>query len=382
MPEVLHTSVLTDSSRKIHTGDWVLSDDNIVNAGSGWSIQQEVLRGGKQEGVRLLTVDNGAMQMQLIPTRGMGIHTVEAGDIRLGWDSPIKEIIHPALVNLESRNGLGWLEGFNEWLCRCGLEWSGHPGKDEFTDTNGNPGEMMLTLHGKIANIPCSYLEVQVVRDVDTVRLVVRSRVDERVFHGPKLELWSELSVEIGQTRFHLQDTVTNRGSIAQEMQMLYHCNFGSPLLEHGAKLIAPVATNTPFNDHAAAGLATFDTFEGPAAGFVEQVYKMTLRSDAQKRSGVLLQNASADRGASMQFSTDELPCFTLWKDTGSVDDGYVTGLEPGTSFPHNRKVEREAGRVPILQPGASRSFGLDIALHLSADDVRTKREEIERFGL
>ncbi len=382
MPEILHTEVLSDSEEHLDVGDWSIYPQDVPGSGKDWLIYQHVLHGGKQEGVRLLTIDTGLLKVELIPTRGMGIYRVKAGDIQLGWNSPIKEIVNPAFVNLESRNGLGWLEGFNEWLCRCGLEWSGHPGKDEFIDTNGNKNEMMLTLHGKIANIPCSYVEVQVVRDVDTVRLIVRSRVDERVFHGPKLELWSELSIEIGQTRFHLQDTVTNRGSIDQEMQMLYHCNFGAPLLEQGSKLIAPVATNDPFNSRAADGLATFNTFEAPATGFVEQVYKMTLRSDAQKRSGVLLQNAAANRGASMQFSTEELPCFTLWKDTGAAEDGYVTGLEPGTSFPHNRKVEREGGRVPTLQPGASRTFGLDVSLHLNADNVSAKRGEIEKIGL
>ena len=39
--------------------------------------------------------------------------------------------MHPAFVNLESRGQLGWLDGFNEWLCRCGLAFNGPPGADE-----------------------------------------------------------------------------------------------------------------------------------------------------------------------------------------------------------------------------------------------------------
>ena len=45
------------------------------------------------------------------------------------------------------RGGLGWLEGFNELVTRCGYEWVGHPGVD-----NGEP----LSLHGRISNIPAS----------------------------------------------------------------------------------------------------------------------------------------------------------------------------------------------------------------------------------
>ena len=51
--------------------------------------------------------------------------------------------------------------------------------------------------------------------------------------------------------------------------------------------------------------------------------------------------------------------------DTAAFEDGYVTGLEPGTSFPFNRSIERAAGRVPTLAPGESRSFTLRYAVHM-----------------
>ena len=84
-----------------------------------WSVTRSILRGGKQEGVELVTIDNGAMQITIVPTRGMSVLQVQHGDTRLGWDSPIREIVHPRFINLESRNGLGWLEVFNEWMVRC-----------------------------------------------------------------------------------------------------------------------------------------------------------------------------------------------------------------------------------------------------------------------
>ena len=39
--------------------------------------------------------------------------------IELGWKSPVAQPVNPAFVNQSDRNGLGWLAGFNEWLCRC-----------------------------------------------------------------------------------------------------------------------------------------------------------------------------------------------------------------------------------------------------------------------
>ena len=54
-------------------------------------------------------------------------------------DSPVKEVVHPSHIDLESRGGLGWLEGFNEWMVRCGLEFAGHPGTDQFINNTGDP---------------------------------------------------------------------------------------------------------------------------------------------------------------------------------------------------------------------------------------------------
>ncbi|MBF4338397.1 DUF4432 family protein, partial [Vibrio anguillarum] len=90
------------------------------------------LHGGKQEGVELIVINNGELEVTLVPTRGMGIFNVKKDGKRiLGWDSPVKEIVNPAYIDLESRNGLGWLDGFNEMMVRCGYEWTGHPGLDD-----------------------------------------------------------------------------------------------------------------------------------------------------------------------------------------------------------------------------------------------------------
>src|SRR2546425_6787171 len=94
---------------------------------------------------------------------------------------------HPKLINLQARGGLGWLDGFNEWMCRCGLENNGHPGTDRFINNVGDEATMELTLHGKIANLPAQEVEVLVDREAP-YRIRLRGRVDERMFYGPKLE--------------------------------------------------------------------------------------------------------------------------------------------------------------------------------------------------
>jgi hypothetical protein len=65
-----------------------------------------------------------------------------------------------------------------------------------------------------------------------------------------------------------------------------------------------------------------------------------------------VLYNAAADRGMALRFNRMDLPCFTVWKNTAALEDGYVTGLEPGTNYPNFKTFERQQGRVRVLPPG------------------------------
>ena len=115
------TQTLTSVKRNIHLDAWQITnrDFNDLNA---WSVNKYTLHGGRQEGVDVIVVNNGKLTFTVIPTRGMSVLKVALGDVTLGWNSPVKEVVHPQFINLQNRGGLGWLEGFNEWIVRCGLE--------------------------------------------------------------------------------------------------------------------------------------------------------------------------------------------------------------------------------------------------------------------
>jgi hypothetical protein len=351
-------SILTSSSN--HSGK---------QFSSPWSVTRKTLSGGKQEGVELLTLDNGRLKIRIIPTRGMGILDVTMDGIRLGWDSPVKEVVHPSHIDLESRGGLGWLEGFNEWMVRCGLEFAGHPGTDQFMNNTGDPATLDLTLHGKIQNIPASSYEVLVDPDPPH-RIRIRGTVYESFFYGPKLKLVTEVSTTPGSDTFRISDLITNEGSSPQEFQLIYHGNYGSSILEKGAMVYAPASSITPMNDNAARSLDSWSTYLGPTNNYVEQVYLLEPLGDGNSSAMALLVNQNADLGTSVRWNVSELPYLTIWKNTASEEDGYVTGIEPATSYPFNRRIERKYGRVPKLAAGESRSFTLDFGIHIGNDQV------------
>jgi len=371
---------LTSAARNVHLDNWEVTHRDVdLKTSAQWSVRKYTLHGGRQEGVDVIVVNNGTLAFTVVPTRGMNVLRAESGDIRLGWDSPVKEVVHPQFINLQSRGGLGWLEGFNEWMVRCGLEWAGHPGKDKFINNTGDEAEMDLTLHGKIGNIPASEVEVVIDRQ-PAPRLRVRGRVDERMFYGPKLELWAEISTEPNADTFRIEDAVTNHGAYDQEFQIIYHANYAAPLLEGGSRFVAAAKEVRPFNAHAAKGLNTFAEYVSPTKGFIEQVYGIIPFADDKNRTAVMLRNAAGDKAVSMSYRLDQLPYFTLWKNTTATEEGYVTGLEPGTGFPANRSIERQAGRVPKLKPGETRRFAIDVGIHAGKQNVEQTAAAIARL--
>lgn len=341
----------------------VRSGDAGAVAGGQWSIQRGRFAEGISAGVEVVVVSHGDFSFAVLPTRGMGVWHAQLGDQRIGWDSPVQHVVHPSFVNLQSRNGLGWLDGFNELMCRCGLSFNGPPGQDEGV---GSPLESDLTLHGKIANLPAHSVRLI---DEDGV-IGVSGIVDETTLFGPKLRLETRLTTRIGENSLTIHDRVTNLGSTSTEVELLYHTNFGRPFLEEGARLSLPMSRVIPRDLHAANDVDTFQTYLGPTSGYSEQCYFIETLADASGQTLALLESRDGQRGVSLEFQKEQLPCFTQWKCTQATQDGYVTGLEPGVNYPNFKSYERQHGRVLQLAAGASYEIEITLAVHNSESEV------------
>ncbi len=274
------------------------------------------------------------------------------GAIHSAGKHPCSAPVHPKFVNLDHRGGLGWLTGFDELLCRCGLANNGPPGLDARIDALGNTTSTPVTLHGRIANQPAHYVEVRINLEPPHEMSVV-GRLAEGGLFFPHLHLTSTISTLPGWNRFVMHDVVENRGAQPAEMQMLYHCNLGAPFLGPGSRFVMPFRELAPLTPRAAEDIATFDQFARPTTGFAEQVYCALPEAEVEGRCAALLHNAAGDRAVQLRWNQKEMPCFSLWKNTAALEDGYVTGLEPGTNFPNPKSFRtHHRGRVPVLEPG------------------------------
>lgn len=337
--------VLLDAAKGVHV-DPFKTDAAELGLGSWppWSVSKRTLRGGRREGVEIVEVDNGALAFTVVPTRGMGLWRGTYKGDPLGWGSPVADgPVNPAFVDLNAWGGLGWLDGFDELLARCGLETNGPPYRD---------GDRTYTLHGRIANLPAHYLAVHI-QEVEPFAITVEGHVDESRLFGPNFRLATTLTTVPGSNRLVVRDAITNRKDQPAELELLYHWNLGPPYLEEGARFVAPAKTIVPRTPEAAAALGHYDIYGPPQPGFAEQVYFFELIGDGPDgRTAVLLRDRAGNRGAVLRFATAQLPVFSLWKNTGGLADGYVTGLEPGVNFPNPRPFEKSRGRLPVLAPG------------------------------
>lgn len=361
------TFVLTDTVTNVEIPDWASTQADL-SIPPPLAVRKRTLHGGRQEGSTLIEIETEAMNVSVIPTRGMSVLAASSGDVDLGWSSPVDEVVHPKFIDLQQRGGLGWLDGFNELMVRCGFEWSGHPSAED---------GVLRTLHGRSGNTPASTVVVQIEKAAPHT-VLVRGLVKEKTFKFANLEVWTCLSVVPGEARFSICDEVANRSDCAQDYQIIYHTNFGPPLLGAGARVLAPTEEVSPFNDRAAIELESWNACAAPTPGYDETVFNCALYGDESGATLAALLNADGTRGVAIRHDRRQLPALTLWKNTDTLAQGYVLGLEPGTNPPYQHAVEREQGRIRSIPPRGSVRFDLSIEALISAERVGEVRREVE----
>lgn len=348
---------LTDLARDTWADSFELDGAKLGLVGvPAWSLTKRTLRGGRRDGVDLIELNNGALSISIVPTRGMGLWRGAYRGDALGWTSPVLDgPVNPAFVHLADRGGLGWLDGFDELLVRCGLENNGAPYEVALPGPDGSIARHVLYgLHGRIANRPAHHVSVHV-DDSPPHAITVEGRVAESTIFLTQVEMTTRITTVPGSNRLVVRDEFVNRSDSPGSMQLLYHWNFGPPYLGEGSEFRAPIESLAPRDSRAAEGLDHWPAYGPPQPGFAEQVYLARLLGrGAAGQTLAMLKAPGGGKAVVLRFQTEQLPCFTLWKNTRGLSEGYVTGLEPATNYPNPRPFEAERGRVVPLSPGGS----------------------------
>jgi hypothetical protein len=305
------------------------------------------LADGRVRGLRAAEVYTGSgFRFQVLVDRGLDLGAAEHAGRPLAW-------LHPALgpPSLHERRGLGWLRTFGGGLVTtCGLDHIGAP----------DPEGEGYGLHGRASHLPAENLRVrQEWRGGDYVLEIEGETRQARLF-GENLRLERRLTTRLGATSLLLEDRVTNEGYRPSPLAVLYHCNFGFPVVSPGSELVVRGRSVRPRDPAAEAGFAEHHRFGPPAPGFAEQVFFHEPEAGRDGLVAAAIVNRALGFGAFVRWRAAELPVLAQWKMTGEGE--YVCGLEPSThTMAPTRREQREAGALRDLAPGASVSFHLEI---------------------
>ena len=81
-------------------------------------------------------------------------------------------------------------------------------------------------------------------------------------------------------------DEVTNLSGGPGEMQLLYHINFGPPLVEPGSRVLAPIRRLMPRDAHSAQGVRDWNRYGEPRVGAIEDVFFCELLAGRRRLHG------------------------------------------------------------------------------------------------
>ncbi|MEN6384949.1 MAG: aldose 1-epimerase family protein [Phycisphaerales bacterium] len=330
-------------------------------------IETSVLDNGPGRNVRIAWINTGTgLRYKVAIDRAMDIIDAFFNQHSLAWLS-CNGITQP---QPDYSHGIEWLSNFpGGLLTTCGLSHTGGPESDEF----GKRGQ-----HGKISNIPAT-LESIVQPDIvaGNLNMSITGIAKESKVFGPNLEIRRTIASTLGSSEIRISDKVTNRGNTSVPHMILYHCNFGWPLIDDKTKIIwkgvcqsrGLEMDNEIFNDKQNYKLCRnpmkSHNAGGESCGFID------VKADKKGMCKIGLYNSKLNLAVAMEYNKKQLPCLTNWQHWGLGE--YVCALEPGTNPPIGQKKARELDQLIYLEPGECRKYELKIS-------VLTKQKQIKEF--
>lgn len=336
--------------------------DRISNPCQLGGIETSVLDNGAGRGTRIAWMNTGTgLRYKVIIDRAMDIGEAFFNQHNLAFISHLGTAApQPSL-----RHGVEWLSTFGGGLMTtCGLHHVGPPEEDR-------------GLHGLISNQPA---EIESIRQPDPARgdmeMHITGVIRETTMFGPSFSLRRTIASTLGKAEIRVYDEVTNVANTPTAHMLLYHCNFGWPLVDEGTKLVWNGSWKAGGGDSDKIFyegndfrrcLAPIDAHKGGG----EAVAYIDPEADASHNCSCGLSNEKIGLAVVVRFNKKQLPCLANWQHWGKNE--YVTGLEPGTNWPTGQEKARAEGRLIHLEPGETRSYALSF-------EVLSERNTILEF--
>ena len=334
---------------------------------------------GVERGVRMLEFRTGSgLCFSVLVDRAMDIAEVSHNGRAVGWHSPTG-FRHPGLHEPEGEQGLGWTRSFSGFLSTCGLDHI--LGPEEVPADNYNyvrKATVRHGLHGRIGSIPARLTGYGERWDGNNCVLWAEGLVTQAAVFGEVLQLHRRVEADLAGSEIRLTDRVVNVGFAPTPHMFFYHFNIGYPVIDEGARYIAPIC-NVVWASHENGGLEAqgvgYHRCPAPIQGFSEQVWEHEMMADAEGRVPVAIVNDRLSFGVQIETRKEQLPCAYQWQNFQSGH--YVMGLEPSTHHVKGNLFARGRSEMIWLKHGETRNYDTRILILDGADQIAKMEERI-----
>lgn len=309
--------------------DSIAQNGHICHPQQLYSVRRMTVSEGKAKGMDIIEVCTaGGLQADILPDTGLDIGQTRYKGTNVtfisknGYDST-------AAISPYENEFLNTFPG--GLLYTCGLRTTGGAHRD---------GDEWHPLHGRYHSL----LAENVCVDVEDNTIIIKGTMRETALFGHNLVLKRTIRIPVFGAEVTVSDELTNLTHAPEEYALLYHCNFGYPLISEKAHVELPEKRKTsPRTPFAATGIGRETTFDVPTPGEEERVF---FHEDMEHKAALV--NESEHIRMDLSWS-ETLPILAHWRSMASGD--YVCGLEPTNCYIMGRKFERENGTLPVLNP-------------------------------
>lgn len=235
-------------------------------------------------------------------------------------------------------------------------------------------------MHGRLRTTPADHVGADASWEEDDYVIRIRGEMREARIFGENLVVRREIETRLGSPTIIVRDTISNEGFRPEPIMLLYHCNFGYPLLSERARVIIPSIGVTPRNDESAAHLADWASIEAPQPNALEWVYTHKVSTDAEGRSFGALVNDDLHLGVIVDFDAKLLPSLVQWKSMVAGD--YALGIEP-TNAPglNGRAYHLPRNEMKSLPAQSSETYELRLTILDGETAIKSVEERARTFA-
>jgi hypothetical protein len=308
------------------------------------------LSSGLAKGVAAIDVKTGTgFEFTALPGRALDIAWASYNGAPLSYIAKCGVV---GAAHFVENGAEGFLRNFFAGLLTtAGLSNIGPPVQD---------GDESLGLHGRISNMPAEDVCVSQGWQGDDYKIRLAGTVRQARTFGECLVLHREITTQLGANALVVRDVVENAGNRPEPMMLLYHCNFGYPLVSADSRIYTSGGRVEPRQATPAQAVANHDRLGEPQAGYVEECFYHNLKAQ-NGRAFAAIFNERLGVGGYVRYRVETLPEFVQWKMLGEQE--YVVGLEPSTNRLDQRAELIRQGKIVPLAVGERRTFEVEIGV-------------------